>query len=83
MITVTLVFKLFKSEQVEVHFYFVEQVNLELNLVVFNFFANFQLHWDFRDAWSLKFLCFFRTNLRILQTAAENAITSKQLKVET
>ena len=40
MLTVTLGFKFFKSEQVEVHSFFLERVNFELKLAVFNFFAD-------------------------------------------
>ena len=44
MLTVTLgvyVLKFFKSEQVEVHSSFLEPVNLELRLAVFNFLPIF------------------------------------------
>ena len=36
--------KNFKTEQVEVHSSFVEPVNVEFRLAVFNFFANIQSH---------------------------------------
>ena len=46
MLTVTLglkVSKFFKSEQVEVHSFFLEPVNLEFKLAVFNFLPIFNL----------------------------------------
>ena len=43
-LTVTLGLKFLKSDQIEAHPSFLEPVNLELKLAVFNFFANFQPH---------------------------------------
>ena len=50
MLTATLGFKIFKNEQVEVHSSFIEPVNLELRLAVFNFLPIFSLicSWFFK-----------------------------------
>ena len=77
----------FKSKQVEVHYSFLEPVNLELRLAVFNFFFffdDFQLHWGFDNASRQKSLMsFFRKKITNSATQEKNAITLKQLKIET
>ena len=51
MLAVTLGFKNFQSEQVKVHYSFLEPVNLELRLAVFNFLPIFSLicSWFFKN----------------------------------